>query len=78
MSKAICIKNYIFRDITYFEVGQICDMRYYEYHNLLQVNVEGVSFYCDGKIHDWGKFSDYFITLAEWREQQINSILDEL
>ena len=25
----------------------------------------------------WGTISDNFITLAEWREKQINSILDE-
>ena len=34
-------------------------------------------FYLDNKIEKWYKFSDYFITLAEWREKQINSILDE-
>jgi hypothetical protein len=26
----------------------------------------------------WGTISDHFITLAEWREMQINKILDDL
>lgn len=35
------------------------------------------SFYLEEPIDEWNKFSDYFITIAEWRERQINSILDE-
>jgi hypothetical protein len=32
---------------------------------------------CDDKLFGFDVFHDYFITLAEWREQQINSILDD-
>ena len=31
----------------------------------------------DDKLFGFDVFYDYFITLAEWREQQINSILDD-
>ena len=37
----------------------------------------GYWFRLNGKIVHNNKFSDYFMTLAEWRERQIDSILDD-
>jgi hypothetical protein len=37
----------------------------------------GFNFYLESKIAKWLKFSDFFMTLAECREQQIKSVLDE-
>ena len=36
-----------------------------------------VAFYLDNKIKNFKKFSDHIVTLAGWREMQINSILND-
>ena len=37
----------------------------------------GFNFYLESKIAKWLKFSDFFMILAEWREKQIDKILNE-
>ena len=63
-------------------LGIICDECYhltnfgglYLYINIRDKN--GV-FLGTHKLSSWQNFDDYFITQAEWREQQIKSVLDE-
>jgi hypothetical protein len=89
--KVICIKNLSFKGKNQNECSYITGNKYeitrlYPPINskLIYVRTDipvynsDFRFRVDRETHLTKLFSDYFITLAEWREQQINSILDEL
>ena len=91
--KVICIKDAYYTvslkpELLYkcgeiYEINKInnivMDDSYYTYIDIKRNDKKDAStgFYLDNKIEEWYKFSDYFITLAEWREKQINSILND-
>ena len=77
MIKYICIYSemlerdngrpvYIEKNKVYFITGS----PHIEYYELFCENKNFV-----GEI--WGEVSDYFITIAEWRDKQINEILND-
>ena len=80
MNKWICIKEYK-DECVHFKIGDFASIIEYDSGNtdsgniyIGQYNHEG------GAIPMWGagrNIFKYFITLSQWREQQINSILDE-
>lgn len=75
--KVVCIKSTNLNNHENFIKGNI-----YEIYqaNIYQANITDVHIYIKpgGVKFFINNFDKYFITLAEWREQQINSILDEL
>ena len=86
----LCIENVIFRsafsstDNIYFKKDEsytIVDINNdCGYYSVCLIDIFlglGVQFYLEDKIQDYKKFSDYFITLAEWRDKQINFILND-
>jgi hypothetical protein len=89
--KVVCIKDAEYYldehnpDITeiLYKYGEIYTIRVANFNDIFYINVKrndkdsNTSFYLEEPIDEWNKFSDYFITLAEWRDKQINSILDE-
>jgi hypothetical protein len=83
ISKVICIKDLHFKDNLLFQKERYYEGDFYVYVDLKVVNILSentnwhISFWCESQVHSWYKFSDYFITLVEWREKQINSILNE-
>jgi len=71
--KLICIKTYILGEVTENIKGKI-----YEYYITSDKEgywVESEDGY-SSTLFDFYKINEYFITLAEWRDNQINSILD--
>ena len=88
--KVICIKDAYYLDIEdptcglelFYKLGEI-----YEVNNVFKRNSyvdikrndnnSSTGFYLDDPIEEWYKFSDYFMTLAEWRNKQIDSILED-
>jgi hypothetical protein len=77
MIKVVCIKN-AFSNVS-LTVNKVYDAELVEYQwgefylirndegLLMEYSIKKCNFY----------FYDYFITLAEWREKQIKSIIDE-
>ena len=83
ISKVICIKDLYFHNDLLYRKDTPYDGDFYIYLNLQVVKILSgntkwhINFWCESQVHNWYKFSDYFITLAEWREKQISSILNE-
>jgi hypothetical protein len=80
--KVICIKDWSFDEQEYKKdiIYEIDDTNktygiYIKGENYISRDEYGYWF-CFKKDY-YNNFPDYFITLAEWRQQQINSILDE-
>ena len=89
--KVICISevslNIYNQERRSFKIGEVCEVVKYAENTFeyvkdakyvqLRGNTDSLFFYLDKPIRQWKNFSDHFITMAEWREQQINSILDD-
>ena len=71
--KLLCIKTFIIGEVIENKKGKIYD--FYDTSDTKGYWVDSEDGY-SATLFD-GNLSEYFITLAEWREQQINSILDE-
>ena len=70
----ICIKN-----ITHYTTGAIrfIEGKYYEVMDIRDGEIWLIPEDEDRKCYIGGDRTDRFLTLAEWRDKQINSILDE-
>lgn len=92
INKVICIKSYKYYKPDrlrhkFFTEGKQYDMSieadgaacYIVSDANYMVNTidNGLRFYFDGKHGNCEKFGDYFMTLAEWREKQINTIFED-
>ena len=84
MIKVICIKDCSFGKVFCFKNGESYDAEFYADNVIPAVKVFhhklsmwGFCFYLEKKVGSWLKFSDFFMKLAEWREKQIKSVLDE-
>jgi hypothetical protein len=76
--KVICIKDIIYSDNTFYFKNQSYEVtKVTERYIDLKNGEIRIGFYLDIPIEEWRKFSEHFISLAEWREQQINSILED-
>ena len=87
--KVICIKDAEYDSGILFKAGEtyVYYVTIYRGENAIEVRFlpetenkfdrKVVGFYVDKPIDSWRKFSDYFVPLAEWRERQINSILED-
>ena len=89
-NEVLCIKDVNFNEKDErFKCGCIYLIKEYSRHKGLPciavfsdvIQYDGdrssVAFYTEYKIREFYKFSEHFITLAEYREQQINSILND-
>jgi len=77
--KLICIETYIFRLTEYFTQGKEYEILSVENKNLYVISngYTKTGMWFGRSEFDNKHFRKYFITLAEWREQQIKTILDE-
>jgi hypothetical protein len=78
--KVICIKDLrIFEFEPYFEINGIYDISFVKENKYVTITdgISNTSLWTAQSIQEWKKFSDYFMTMAEWRQKQINSILDD-
>jgi len=83
--KLICIKPYIFRQKEYYTQGKeyeilsIGHKTLYVQSNLYGGTWQGAMWFSRVEVSIVGNRNlvEYFITLAEWREQQIKSVIDE-
>jgi hypothetical protein len=85
MIKIVCIKSIgdIFLKNQCYSAVYIDFSKKHECYNEPEENYidvfsldKQIAFYIDIPYQEWRKFSDYFLTFAEWRDNQINSILD--
>jgi hypothetical protein len=81
-----CIKSFSITGQKFYKGKSYEIDCYYENYEIIQVYIlgeifnksgGGYWFRLNGKIVHNNKFSDYFMTMAEWRDKQINSILDD-
>jgi hypothetical protein len=81
--KVVCIKDLILNEQTFIK-GKMYQLNhlyetscYVAGENYFSDINYGYTFYFKSSLKSYDKcFSEYFITLSEWREKQINSILD--
>jgi hypothetical protein len=85
--KVVCIKdmsniqhlNYTLHEI--YSVSLIKHRIRYEYNSYYSIRIEDeskIGWYFESiDLNNLLYFYDYFMTLAEWREKQINSILED-
>ena len=89
-TKVICVKDFIDKDASRHNIQEHLFGRFYEVSIIepTRVYINGEKNYSLNQYGRWFKLSDndylntplfydHFITLAEFREQQLNSILDE-
>jgi hypothetical protein len=81
--KVICIKDVQFKvnNKILFKTGESYECCIRD-KNTIEVLFEqdkksGWLFYNNTSILSYKQFSEHFVSLGEWREQQINSILDD-
>jgi hypothetical protein len=76
--KVVCIKTYIFGLTEYYTQGKEYKILSVGTKNLYVIsNVYTNGTWFGRNEVDNKHFRKYFITLAEWREQQIKSVIDE-
>lgn len=81
-TKVICIANADY-ERRCFTKGEIYTIDNNDTYNgipciaIFDFNMDSTSFYIDTKIHEFKKFSEHFMLFSEWREEQINSILND-
>jgi len=84
----ICIKEFDIKGFIYLtlhKVYTVSKIKYWSikhhfypnYRIFIKDNVDAEWVFESDKLEMLLFFKDYFITLAEWREQQINSILED-
>ena len=71
----VCKKNFIINNKIYLEKGKTCKILSSGPNNILTSHL-CLWFNLQPSNHGFYIW-DYFYTLAEWREQQINSILED-
>jgi hypothetical protein len=81
-TKVFCIEDVFFPNSNkkYFANGsqyEIKNVSIDEYTNNYYVDIYGCYFYLEDKNRSYKKFSEHFITIAEWRDKQINKILED-
>lgn len=90
--KVVCIKDYSYKHsdtlTNSYKSGKLYEiLKIYENINGVYISADlsseeyhyvGVWFSMkSNKYTDFDDFDDYFLTIAEWRDKQINSILDD-
>ena len=83
--KVVCIKEIIYNALTY-KIGNFYNVEIYDSSDetvYITDDVHGIWFRLKSSTNNYNRdyyynyFYNYFITLAEWRDRQIDSIFDE-
>ena len=75
--KDFAIANQFFFKSKCYEVAEVSLANHFYIKGENYINNAQYGHWFKLETKHYNNFSDYFITLAEWREQQINLILDE-